>query len=230
MPVYASSFGSSDTINLSTDPTFFFLKDMVFSETFLPEGGILAIGLQHEYLRGDTPSHKFVELLPSRMKGGDSFLIRAINALSLEYEFQSVYDPELNGDTYSDEDEDSADVDEALAADPTHRSLYTTTNSATGNGLRHEGSSFHLVKEMGACVRNDVVWVRAASGYAESAAYVAYGNEVRSTLQYLNISTDQDFWHSTPLSICTPRAPFSLLCQRWRQRPKEKTLDRMGYV
>lgn len=43
-----SSFGSSDTINLSTDPTYVFLKEMVFSETFLPEGGILAIGLQHE--------------------------------------------------------------------------------------------------------------------------------------------------------------------------------------
>ncbi|KZS88273.1 hypothetical protein SISNIDRAFT_446096 [Sistotremastrum niveocremeum HHB9708] len=70
-------------------PLFTILKTLLNDSTFLPQGGLLGFGLEHQYPMSNTSK---LQSLMMYLKGTDSFIVMTAQALGLKAYLRTVYD------------------------------------------------------------------------------------------------------------------------------------------
>ncbi|KAI5481219.1 hypothetical protein MNV49_005654 [Pseudohyphozyma bogoriensis] len=126
--IYTSSrIPSAAVSTYANHPLYEHLKRLVESPSFLPEGGRVAIGLQHGYPTGEGLEEKFesefdedrderltryYDALPSFLKGVDREVYGIVKGLGIPVEFRAVFEcSDVEADDTKEEDGDDSDSD-----------------------------------------------------------------------------------------------------------------------
>jgi len=132
---------------------------------FLPKGGRLAFGLDHEYGVAGKSNVKF---LNDYYKGKDAVFVSTLKAMGLSFQFKAVY--RVDADGYSDSEPD--DFATALQGE-----LLLLWDHFAGLYLDYDQSVAPQFVEQGAKADHSLVWVNRPPKYGEACTYASYGNE-----------------------------------------------------
>ncbi|KAK2459622.1 hypothetical protein APHAL10511_008377 [Amanita phalloides] len=145
------------------------LQSLLLDEAFLPNGGLLAFGLQHGYA---LPSKAFTEPLDKYLKGSDAEILHMAKELSLGTSLWT------------------------LVKNDTSQYLCQENVDLEGNSFYSEEGSFgewfknftHTAKRLRKCGRFKVHWItKPSEANVDKQAYGVYGNEASVDFAYNSI-------------------------------------------
>ncbi|KAK0434257.1 uncharacterized protein EV420DRAFT_1683825, partial [Desarmillaria tabescens] len=156
------------------------LQKLLKDETFLPKGGLLGFGLQHQYAIsedcGVEQSRNELRQLADRLKGSDASILRACRDLSLDANIRIFHEARFSNGVWM--------ADHVIPGEQINEQAEDMEVLLDEHGTRVSDPDYELRDDEEAESLPEIVWVTPITVLNETEShYLAYGNE--ATVGYL---------------------------------------------